>query len=155
MNREEQLTFIFETGKRLRFFMDDQVMCRKGSENRLCDELSNIQMRAAMSVRYHQPMSLNELAEKLGVTAPSASVMVDRLVEKEVLARIPDPEDRRRVQLTIHPNAEGCMADIHQRFHAAFERIARRVGDENVERWYQVMEQVREALLEEETANVP
>jgi hypothetical protein len=44
------------------------------------------------------------------------------------------------------------MEKIHKYFQLAFERIAQRVGDENVERWYQVMLQVREALNEEETA---
>lgn len=150
MTRDEQLNFIFETGKRLRFFMDDLVMGGEFGSNPLCDQLSTIQMKAAMKVRFHQPLSLTDLSKKLGVTAPSASVMVDRLVEKKVLSRVPDTVDRRKIQLAIHPDAKKAMDEIHQKFQEAFERIAQRVGDENVERWYQVMSQVREALDAEE-----
>ena len=149
MNRQDKLNFIFETGKRLRFYMDDRVMSHPAGEESLCENLSTIQMRTAMQVSIYQPLSLSELAAKLGVSAPSASVMVDRLVEKKVLERQPDPKDRRRVQLTIHPDAKGAMRELHNRFQAAVEGIAQRVGDENVERWFQVMLQVRE-LLEEE-----
>jgi DNA-binding MarR family transcriptional regulator len=104
-----------------------------------------------MTVRFHQPLSLNELAKKLGVTAPSASVMVDRLVEKQVLTRVTHPTDRRKIQLAIHPESTSSMEEIHRYFQKAFDRIAKRLGDENVERWYQVMLQVREALEVEES----
>lgn len=153
MTRHEQLNFIFETGKRLRFFMDDLVMGGEFGCNELCRELSTIQMKAAMKVRFHQPLTLSELAKKLGVTAPSASVMVDRLVEKNVLARVADTVDRRKIRLSIHPDAEKDMDEIHQHFQDAFERIAKRVGDDNVNRWYKVMTQVREALDAEQNAN--
>lgn len=149
MDRQDKLNFIFETGKRLRFYMDDIVMSGRPGDDTLCSQLSTIQMRTAMQVSIYQPLSLSELAVKLGVSAPSASVMVDRLVEKKVLERQPDPRDRRRVRLTIHPDSKEAMRELQGRFQAAFERIAHRVGDENVERWFQVMLQVRE-LLEEE-----
>jgi len=150
MNRQEKLNFIFETGKRFRFYLDETVMKSKGKEDSLCSRLSTIQMKTAMQVSMYQPLSLSELSQKLGVSAPSASVMVDRLVEKNVLTRRPDPADRRRVQLMIHPQAEEAMGEIQRRFQEAFERVAQGVGDENVERWFRVMCQVRELLDEKE-----
>jgi DNA-binding MarR family transcriptional regulator len=149
MTRDEKLDYIFETGKRFRFYMEDLVVSGALGPNTLCDELSTIQLNAAMNVWYHQPMSLTELAKKMGVTPPSASVMVDRLVEKKVLTRVPHPSDRRKIQIAIHPDSEKGMDEVHRYFQKAFDRIARRVGDENVERWYQVMLQVRSALQEE------
>lgn len=149
MDRQDKLNFIFETGKHLRFYMDDTVMSSRPGDESMCSQLSTIQMRTAMQVSIYQPLSLSELAVKLGVSAPSASVMVDRLVDKKVLERQPDPEDRRRVQLTIHPDSKEGMRQLQLRFQEAFERIAHRVGDENVERWFQVMLQVRDLLKEE------
>jgi len=152
MERNQKLAFIFETGKRLRFFMDDQVM-RDASENEgapFGGELSCIQMKAAMDVYLHQPLGLSELAGRLGITSPSASGLVERLVEKRVLSRDPDPADRRRVLLTIHPDSRADMDLLHRRFQRAFDKIASKVGDRNVERWYEVMLQVRELLSEEE-----
>ena len=151
MNRAEKLSFIFETGKQLRFFMDDQVMGELEGRPTLCDELSGIQMKTAMSVSLHQPMSLSELAQRLGVSPPSASVMVDRLVEKEVLTRENDPKDRRRVQLRLHPRVQKDMNEMHQRFHRAFDLIAKHLGNETVDHWFEVMTQL-DPLLKENSA---
>lgn len=149
MKRSDKLSFIFETGKRLRFYMDDVVMGSLEGRPTLCDELSGIQLKTAMQVSIHQPMSLNELAEKLGVSAPSASVMVDRLVEKQVLTRESDPSDRRRIQLNVHDRVQEDMNEMHQRFHRAFDHIAKKMGNETVDQWFEVMQQLDPLLREE------
>lgn len=151
MKRAEKLSFVFETGKRLRFYMDDVVMDGLEGRPTLCDELSGIQLKTAMQVSIHQPISLNELAKKLGVSAPSASVMVDRLVEKDVLTRESDPSDRRRVQLNVHERVEKDMNEMHQRFHQAFEHIAKQMGNETIDQWFNVMQQL-DLILKEESA---
>jgi len=151
MKRAEKLSFVFETGKRLRFYMDDVVMDGLEGRPTLCDELSGIQLKTAMQVSIHQPISLNELAKKLGVSAPSASVMVDRLVEKDVLTRESDPSDRRRVQLKVHERVEKDMNEMHQRFHQAFEHIAKQMGNETIDQWFNVMQQL-DLILKEESA---
>ncbi len=54
------------------------------------------------------PLSLGELARREGVTAPSESRIVDRLVDLGLVERQPDPEDARR--LTIALTREGREA---------------------------------------------
>jgi DNA-binding MarR family transcriptional regulator len=131
--------------------MDDKVMGGLEGRPTLCDELSGIQLKTAMQVSLHQPMSLSQLSEKLGVSSPSASVMVDRLVDKEVLLREPDPQDRRRVQLRVHPRVQSDMDEMHHRFHQAFEHIATRMGNEAIDHWYAAIQQL-DLLLQEESA---
>jgi len=150
MNRAEKLSFIFETGKRLRFYMDDVVMDGLEGRPTLCDELSGIQLKTAMQVSLHQPMSLSELSQKLGVSAPSASVMVERLVEKKVITRENDPKDRRRIQLRVHSRVEKDMKEMHERFHQAFDQLARKLGNETIDQWFAVMTQL-DTLLEGES----
>ncbi len=148
--REKNLNFIFETGKKLRFYMDETVMKGGLPPSCPCSDLTGMQLNAAMMVSMHEPLSLNDLAGRLGVSAPSASVMVDKLVEKEVLLRETDPADRRRVILRIHPRARPDMDQLQERFHAAFDAIARQVGDENIRLWHKVMQKI-DALLQEQT----
>jgi len=53
---------------------------------------------------HHQPGAcLFELAEHLGVTRPTASSLVERLVRRDLVIRTPDPRERRRVLLTLTP----------------------------------------------------
>jgi DNA-binding MarR family transcriptional regulator len=54
------------------------------------------------------PMSLSALAEVVGVDAPYATLIVDNLEERGLVARQPDPADRRRKLVTLTP--EGCKA---------------------------------------------
>jgi DNA-binding MarR family transcriptional regulator len=149
MNRTDKLSFIFETGKRFRLVLHENVMSQDRKTPSICEELSAIQMNTAMQVRLHQPMSLNELATKLGISPPSASVMIDRLVEKNIITRSPDPSDRRKVELRIHPEAEKAMNDMHQRFYDEFDRIARQMGNTTINHWFDVMQQVDRILQEE------
>lgn len=47
------------------------------------------------------PLTLTGLAQTLGTRPPATSAMVDRLTHAGLVCRTPDPQDRRRVQLSI------------------------------------------------------
>ncbi len=61
------------------------------------------QFRTLAFVWRHPGASLISVAGHLGVTAPTASMIVDRLVRDSLLARAADPLERRRVVLTLTP----------------------------------------------------
>lgn len=52
-----------------------------------------------------------ELARRIGITAPSATVLVDRLVAAGLFARQPDVNDGRRVVLTLTAAARAAGRD--------------------------------------------
>jgi DNA-binding MarR family transcriptional regulator len=52
-----------------------------------------------------------ELARRIGITAPSATVLVDRLIAAGLLARQRDTNDGRRVVLTLTPAARTAGRD--------------------------------------------
>lgn len=52
-----------------------------------------------------------ELARRIGITAPSATVLVDRLITAGLLARQRDASDGRRVVLTLTPTARAAGRD--------------------------------------------
>jgi len=59
------------------------------------------QFRVLNFVNRHPKTSLTDVAAHLGVTPATASVIVDRLVRRELVARTADPRERRRVVLTL------------------------------------------------------
>jgi DNA-binding MarR family transcriptional regulator len=61
------------------------------------------QIRALAFLHRRPGACLLDLADHLGVTCPTASTIVDRLVRRGVVARAADPEERRRVVLTLTP----------------------------------------------------
>ncbi len=57
------------------------------------------------------PVSLTELAQALGTRPSATSAMVDRLTHTGLVRRTPDPHHRRRVHLTLTPDAQQIVGD--------------------------------------------
>ena len=85
------------------------------------DEATFMQLRAIMHLR-EQPITASALAKLRKVSLQSASVLVQGLVERGWLVRIPDPNDRRQWILEVTP--EGL-----QYAQAAEERLTRTVAE--------------------------
>ncbi|MGQ9851038.1 MAG: MarR family winged helix-turn-helix transcriptional regulator [Aggregatilineaceae bacterium] len=69
-------------------------------------DLSVPQFRALLYVYRRAGASLSDVAEHLGLTLPSTSKLVNRLVERGLLTRASAPDDRRRMILNITPTGQ-------------------------------------------------
>ncbi|MEZ0390333.1 MAG: MarR family winged helix-turn-helix transcriptional regulator [Verrucomicrobium sp.] len=66
-------------------------------------ELSMPQFRALAYVAQHEGCPLTDVAAHLGLTLPTASKMMDGLVDEGMVARNPDRQDRRKLKLNLSP----------------------------------------------------
>ncbi len=60
-------------------------------------DLTMTQLKLVMLLHIRQQMRVRDIAELFGVTSATISGIVDRLVERGLLVRETDPEDRRAV----------------------------------------------------------
>ncbi len=88
-----------------------QVMRRIRGEMRLrtLPGLSIAQFRALDYLSHHPQVSLNDVAEHLGLTAPTASKLIQRLVCQKVVARRV-AADRRRVSLSLTQSGSEALS---------------------------------------------
>ena len=84
------------------------------------------QLRALLYVRRNPETNLSALAEHLGIGVTGASGLVDRLVRQDMLTRETDPNERRRIQLTVTPQG---TERLNQAVKAAREAVAALLGD--------------------------
>ncbi|HNX68928.1 MAG TPA: MarR family transcriptional regulator [Candidatus Omnitrophota bacterium] len=56
------------------------------------------------------PVSMTEMSERLQITRPAVTSLVDRLEKKKLLKRVPHPKDRRIILLDILPKAKKMVA---------------------------------------------
>jgi DNA-binding MarR family transcriptional regulator len=73
------------------------------------------QHQALLAIRAHagaEPMSIGELAACLLIKNHSAVGLVARLQARGLVDRNPSPDDRRRVQLTLTPEADRVLEQI-------------------------------------------
>ena len=66
---------------------------------------------------------MKDLATHLGITPPSASTLVDAMVEKRFLSRTKSEGDRRRICLALTPTAHRLLTTIHARKHSVFDAM--------------------------------
>ncbi|MFH0985961.1 MAG: MarR family transcriptional regulator [Candidatus Omnitrophota bacterium] len=59
-------------------------------------------------------VSMTEISDRLEITKPAVTNLVDRLEEKKLLRRVPHAEDRRVILLEILPKAKKIVTDIQK-----------------------------------------
>ena len=97
------------------------VMCTVRTEMRrhCAADLSVPQFRTLNFLSRQEGASLSQVAAFIGLTLPSMSVLVNGLVERELLVRETDPDDRRRVSLTLTPRGQSVLKETRSATQAA------------------------------------
>ena len=142
----EQARYIFTAGKQLRRHIFSSVARAEAEAHYGCPDLSMAQFNLLMAVQAAGEITGSELAGRLGVSPPSVSVMVERLVERGLLVRERSAEDRRKVVLRMSDEASIHFARIEEQVLASFVELVREVGAETAEKWVEVLQQVEQVL---------
>ncbi|WP_008313519.1 MarR family winged helix-turn-helix transcriptional regulator [Leptolyngbya sp. PCC 6406] len=93
------------------------------------------QLRVLYFLRRQPHSSLSEVADYLDVTRPTMSAMVERLVQRGLVQRIDNPQERRRVALTL--TAAG-LAEMEQVYGSTVATVAQRIEVLSEEKLHQV-----------------
>ena len=151
----DQAWQIFTNGRKIHewvFQLENRCMSQAGV-GKAFGEFSFAQMRALKFVKAKGQVSITELANLLQVSAPSASTMVERLVERGVLVRKPDPDDRRRVIVTVSPDMVTITQQIEKDIFGAFVDLVEKVGPEIAADWCRVLDRIAEVLDSEKPSS--
>lgn len=143
-----QARYIFANGKMIR----DHILRVQTTHLQTCGiceawgELSIPQYHAIMVIRQQGQITMTELSERLGVSPPSASAMVDRLVAKGILVREHSSKDRRKVVVRVSPEARKNIEGVEETILRSFIEIVEKIGPETARKWCEVLERVKSVL---------
>ena len=147
----EQARFIARVGRKLKdHIFSIQSGLESGCASCKGNELSMAQVQMVMAVQSEDGLTISHLAKKLKVAPPSASCMVDRLVEKGVLLRERSEQDRRKVVVRLSAKAAVHAERMEGRVLAAFLDLVEKVGPETAEKWCEVLERIEQVLITNE-----
>jgi DNA-binding MarR family transcriptional regulator len=68
----------------------------------------------ALNLLEHGPLGATTLAERLGLTRPAITALVDRLVAAGFVARAPVPTDRRATSVELRPATWEAFAAVYR-----------------------------------------
>lgn len=140
--------YIFTSGR----MIHDRIMaiytgaCMRIKKDDRFSELSAPQMNMVIMIRIREAVSVTELAALLGVSPPSVSTMVDRLVERGLLTRTPSDRDRRKVVIRVSSEALKTMTLMEEMILGSFVELVEAVGPETAKKWCEVLRHVKQVL---------
>ena len=76
--------------------------------------LTRAQLRILTLLQQEGSAAVGQIAAHLGVTLPSVTATVDRLVQQELVSREDDPNDRRRVINRLTPNGATLLERLQE-----------------------------------------
>ena len=75
-------------------------------------QLTVPQLRTLFIIAHGQSSSVAQIAEQLGIGGPTASHLVNKLVEAGLVERAEDPDDRRRTRVSLAPAGEALIGRL-------------------------------------------
>jgi DNA-binding MarR family transcriptional regulator len=91
-------------------------------------ELTMAQLKTLYVVLAAERIRMSELAGRLHVTSSTATGLVDRLVELDLVERHEDPSDRRQVVVTATPAAGIAVEQFRELNSARVRELLAKVG---------------------------
>jgi DNA-binding MarR family transcriptional regulator len=117
-----------------------------GKSEQVLKELSLSQIQTIMTIYTCGQISMTALSKQMGVSPPSSSAMVDRLVEKGILIRKHSQKDRRKVMVQIAPPFKTHIEMIEETILLRFVDLVEKLGHETAVMWCDVLEKVKVVL---------
>lgn len=108
------------------------------------------QATVILALEANPGLGLTALAQAVGADQPTTSALVDRLVERGLLARQPDPLDRRRTSLRLVPAATALADDIRRARAAMEERLVGVLGAVRARTLLNLLNELTERLRQED-----
>jgi long-chain acyl-CoA synthetase len=108
------------------------------------------------------PAASSWLAERLTVSPPSVTAVVDGLVARDLVVRIPDPSDRRRLNLELTEAGRRILVAADDSVNERLTQIALLLVDgdpseaiDDLEHWHDALDAYREERRREKARSTP
>lgn len=116
-------------GTALRSYLDARAAALLTARKTL--GINELDARALLHVLAHPGIRPSELRTVFGLTSAGVTVLTDRLVERGVLRRDPDADDRRSVRLVATVDIGTAPWNALTSFDDAFEAAVRELDDDS------------------------
>jgi DNA-binding MarR family transcriptional regulator len=126
-----------------------QARARETSGTDACCELTFVQSNVMMAIEERGELSIKELADTLHVSRPSASAMVDRLVEMGMLVREQSQLDRREVRVRLSPSGAVHFQEMERQILEYISALLVQLGPSCSTQWCEVYARIRDIIAME------
>lgn len=88
-------------------------------------------------------VALKDLAKRMQMTVPAASLMVDAMVGKGFMERKPNPSDRRAICIKLTDKGLELFDEVYTHFHEEIDRRAQVLSEEELQTLSNIVEKLQ------------
>ena len=116
-------------------------------------EMSMPQMGTLHFLSAEGAQSVSAIAEHLGLSLAATSHLIDRLVQRDLLTRAEDPNDRRQKRVALSKEGVAFVGRINRRATTAFEELLEGLPPELQQRFENDVREVLAVLASPESSS--
>ncbi|MCA9402764.1 MAG: MarR family transcriptional regulator [Candidatus Omnitrophica bacterium] len=109
-------------------------------------EISQSQLLMLMAVKAKQPCRLSELSREMEVSNPTASGLVDRLVQHGLVERSANPNDRRAVSISLSERGEKLVAKFRHHSKERWQEILTNMTSQDQNDFIRILRDIRKQV---------
>jgi DNA-binding MarR family transcriptional regulator len=143
---------LYQTVRMLKDRLGHKFSSRQREAGVPCVDLTFAQSNVLIAVQEQGELSLKELADALHVSRPSASTMVERLVDMGMLMREQSKLDRREVRIRISETGQVHFRQMEEEILEYITELLTKLGPEYATQWCDVYSRLREIIRAEKAA---
>jgi len=113
--------------------------------------LTRAQLKILVLLQQEGPATVGYLASHLGVTLPSITATVDRLVNQGLVSRADDPSDRRRVINQLTPAGVALIERLQEGRRARLVTALQELSPEDLDTLSKALNMLEQAILRQST----
>ncbi len=113
-------------------------------------DFSLAQYRVLMLVKHRGAMSINDLQRQLNIAQSTASEMVERLVQQNLLLREKDPTDRRITVFRLSKKAERILEKRRDVMNDCYRKVLEPLSDEEQVQLVEALETIQRIIRSKE-----
>jgi DNA-binding MarR family transcriptional regulator len=128
------------------YFSNVQIVSKRLSMKDPFGELTSKQVQAVFKMSRICPCTLTEVARILRISKSSASTLVERLVVKGVVERRQDPNNRRKVLITLSTQARKFQKALEEELVNELVKIAETINPKDLKKCVEVYKAIDVAI---------
>ena len=96
------------------------------------------QCHTIMEIGLADTLSVNTLAEKMDLDKSTVSRQVEKLVKSNLVVRVPSPEDRRKVNISLSSKGKEIYQTMNDSLNDQFENVFQKIPSKELNSFFKI-----------------
>ena len=143
MSPDESTSLILNAQHKISRFIKNYELC-----DQLCAAQFNVtvsQSATLLALPQEGNLSMNEVSQAMDLATSTMTRMIDQLVEKGLVQRASDPDDRRIVRVELTPQGQQLRTNLEKEYLVFYDLVMNEIREDELEIILHVFDQINQA----------